>query len=138
MINEKYIPESLSAKDKEKAKKNILESREAYKKGKFIERIKLDSAKTKQSSWTKNFHNKYGNISKEEIIQLLKDKGSVKPEEAIEKIIKKGKGAFYSSGSRPNQSAFSWAWARLYSVLLGGFARKIDKQIVEDHNLPLL
>jgi hypothetical protein len=138
MINEKYIPESLSAKDKEKAKKNILESREAYKKGKFIERIKLDSAKTKQSSWTKNFHNKYGNISKEEIIQLLKDKGSVKPEEAIEKIIKKGKGAFYSSGSRPNQSAFSWSWGRLYSVLLGGFARKIDKQIVEDHKLPLL
>ena len=138
MINEKYVPESLSAEDKEKAKKNILESREAYKKGKFIERIKLESAKEKQSTWTKQFHNKYGNISKEELIQLLKDKKAIKPEEAIEKIIKKGKGAFYSSGSRPNQSAFSWAYARLYSVLLGGFARKIDKQIVDDYNLPLL
>ena len=47
----------------------------------------------------------------------------------------KGKGAYYSSGSRPNQTAHSWAYGRLASVILGGPARKIDKSIWEKYNL---
>ena len=45
---------------------------------------------------------------------------------ALNKIIKKGMGAYYSSGSRPNQTAQSWGKARLYSAISGGPASKSD------------
>jgi hypothetical protein len=138
MINENYIPDYLTPEDKQKAKKNIMESRKAYKKGLFVGRVKLESAKTKKSTYVSKFKNKYGDLSKEELIKLLEEKGAINPRVAIEKILSKGKGAFYSSGSRPNQTEFSWANARLYSVLLGGDARKIDKNIVDEYNLPNL
>jgi hypothetical protein len=51
------------------------------------------------------------------------------PESALKRVIKKGKGAYYSSGSRPNQTAHSWAYARLASVLMNGPARKYDNII---------
>jgi len=47
----------------------------------------------------------------------------------IDKILDKGRGAYYSAGSRPNQTAESWARARLASVIMGGPARRIDKDI---------
>lgn len=138
MIPRRYVPDYLTQEDKEKAKKNIEESREAYKKGKYIERIKLKSAKSKKSNWTTQFKNKYGDLNKSEIVKLLESKGAINANDAIDEILKKGKGAFYSSGSRPLQTAFSWAWARLYSVLLGGNSREIDKDIVNKYKIPLL
>ena len=39
-------------------------------------------------------------------------------------------GAFYSSGSRPNQSAQSWALARLASVILKHGAYKVDRHVL--------
>ena len=48
----------------------------------------------------------------------------------------KGEGAYYSSGSRPNQSPQSWGIGRYSSVLLGGPARRIDKLIVDKYNIP--
>jgi hypothetical protein len=50
---------------------------------------------------------------------------------ALRQIIKKGEGAYYSSGSRPNQSAQSWGYARLASTLTGGPASQIDYKILE-------
>jgi hypothetical protein len=38
-------------------------------------------------------------------------------------------GAYYSSGSRPNQTPMSWGRARLASVIMGGPSRRIDKDI---------
>ena len=38
-------------------------------------------------------------------------------------------GAYYSSGSRPNQTPMSWGRARLASVILNGPSRRIDKNI---------
>ena len=49
---------------------------------------------------------------------------------AQDEIISKGMGAFYSSGSRPNQSAQSWALARLASVILKHGAYKVDRHIL--------
>ena len=47
-------------------------------------------------------------------------------------ILNKGRGAYYSSGSRPNQTPQrTWARARLYSVIMGGPARKVDKKLWE-------
>ena len=47
----------------------------------------------------------------------------------IDKILAKGRGAYYSSGSRPNQTPESWARARLASVIMNGPARKVDIDI---------
>ena len=41
-------------------------------------------------------------------------------------------GAYYSSGSRPNQTPHSWGYARLYSALAGGPAAKVDYHILKD------
>ena len=54
---------------------------------------------------------------------ILKKKG-------IDEIIKKGKAAYFSSGSRPNQTPTSWALARLAAVIMkNGAARKVDMAI---------
>ena len=50
---------------------------------------------------------------------------------ALSKIIKKGQGAFFSSGSRPNQSAQSWGLARLASAITSGKAAAVDYSILE-------
>ena len=51
---------------------------------------------------------------------------------ALAKIINKGAGAYYSSGSRPNQTAQSWGIARLASALTSGKAGAVDYNILND------
>ena len=83
------------------------------------------SAPTKRSSWAEKFAKKYGvQINDKEFIHK-----NIITRTGQEKIIMKGKGAYYSSGSRPNQTAHSWGLARLASVILNGPSRKIDKDI---------
>jgi hypothetical protein len=50
---------------------------------------------------------------------------------SLAKIIKKGEGAYYSSGSRPNQTAQSWGIARLASAITSGKAAVVDYAILE-------
>jgi hypothetical protein len=49
---------------------------------------------------------------------------------SLEAILRKGRGAYYSSGSRPNQTAESWARARLASAITHGKASLVDKDIL--------
>ena len=115
-INPKYVPKSLSEADKKKQIKSIKDK---------TDRPKLKSYTSKRSSWSKKFEDKYNTkITDKTFINknIISNAG-------IEKILLKGKGAYYSSGSRPNQTAFSWAYARLASVIMGGPARKVDKDI---------
>lgn len=89
------------------------------------------SAKTKRSKWVIMFEKKYKTkITDKKFINknILTNVGQ-------KKVMDKGKGAYYSSGSRPNQTASSWAYARLASVIMGGPARKIDKSIWNKYNL---
>tara|TARA_B100000519_G_scaffold107472_1_gene93138 strand:- start:1146 stop:1553 length:408 start_codon:yes stop_codon:yes gene_type:complete len=89
------------------------------------------SAKTKRSNWVIKFEKKYKTkITDKKFIHknIITNTGQ-------KKIMDKGKGAYYSSGSRPNQTASSWAYARLASVILGGPARKIDKDLWNKYNL---
>jgi hypothetical protein len=58
-------------------------------------------------------------------------KASGCPMSVLRAIVKKGEGAYYSSGSRPNQTAHSWAYARLASALTGGKSAKIDFHLVK-------
>ena len=121
-MNKKYVPKSLSKKDKEKQVKSI--------KNKTI-RPKLKSFKSKRSSHTIAFEKKYGvKITNVKWIakNLLRKKG-------IDLILSKGRGAYFSSGSRPNQTPSSWAYARLASVLLKRKAYKIDKSIVDKYKV---
>jgi hypothetical protein len=63
-------------------------------------------------------------------VQLAKKTGcSIK---ALRQIESKGEGAYYSSGSRPNQTAQSWGIARLASALTSGKAGAIDYNILID------
>ena len=48
-IPNKYIPNSLSNKDKKKQQKEIIKSRKAYKKKQFYSRKKMNSFKSKES-----------------------------------------------------------------------------------------
>lgn len=82
-------------------------------------------APTKRSGWVKKFENKYGKkISDKEWIHK-----NIITRTGQQKIIDKGMGAYYSSGSRPNQTPTSWGLARLASVILNGPSRRIDKNI---------
>ena len=91
----------------------------------------LKSYKNKKSSWTKKFKDKYGNITK--LHEISKRTGI--PKKALMAVLKKGRGAYYSSGSRPNQTAESWARARMYSYIMGGPTRKYDKEITKKYNV---
>ena len=80
------------------------------------------SFKSKRSGYTKKFEEKYKTkISDDKFISK-----NIISQTGINKILAKGKGAYYSAGSRPNQTAFSWSRARLASVIMGGPARKVD------------
>ena len=124
----KYIPKRLSKKDKAKQKKQLQKSRAAYKKGIYINRKPLKSFKNKKSQHLINAEKIY-KINKVVINNNLAKKTgcSIK---ALNKIVKKGQGAFFSSGSRPNQSAHSWGIARLASSISGGKAAAIDYNIL--------
>ena len=124
----KYLPKRLSKKDKAKQKKQLKKSRAAYKKGIYINRKPLKSFKNKKSQHLINAEKIY-KVNKIVINNNLAKKTgcSIK---ALNKIVKKGQGAFFSSGSRPNQSAHSWGIARLASSISGGKAAAIDYNIL--------
>ena len=49
----------------------------------------------------------------------------------LDKVYKRGLGAYYSSGSRPKTSAHAWAMGRVKSFVSGkGGARKADKDLL--------
>ena len=124
----KYLPKRLSKKDKAKQKKQLKKSRAAYKKGIYINRKPLKSFKNKKSQHLINAEKLY-KVNKVVINNNLAKKTgcSIK---ALNKIVKKGQGAFFSSGSRPNQSAHSWGIARLASSISGGKAAAVDYNIL--------
>ena len=136
----RYIPKSLSESDKKKQKKQLDKSTKDYKKGKFTEREKLKSFKSKPSSFVKETKKELNitNVKPKTIADRLgkTEKRKKELQEGLEKILMKGKGAYYSSGSRPNQTPFSWGLARVASVIQGGPSRKIDKKIVDKYKIP--
>ena len=50
---------------------------------------------------------------------------------SLKQIVKKGEGAYYSSGSRPNQTPQSWGLARLASSLTSGKSAAVDYDIIK-------
>jgi len=127
----KTYTKGLSKRDSNRQKKNIRTARKSYKKGKYVNRPKLKSYKKKESGWTAKFHKRHPNAKT--IPQIARATGI--PAKALNAVKRKGMGAYYSSGSRPNQTAHSWGMARMYSYILGGPTRKIDREITKKYNV---
>jgi len=126
----RYIPKALSVNDTIKQRRNILKSRKLYKKGIYYQRPKVGSFHSKPSGHIANAENLYKThhiLPNNELARKTKCS-----QKALEKIVNKGRGAYYSSGSRPNQTAESWGLARLASAITGGPASVIDYNIL--HN----
>lgn len=127
-IPKRYIPKFLSKKDYKKQKQNILKSRKLYKKGIYYSRPKLPSFHSKPSNHIQNAEKMYGVNKILPNRELSRKTGC--SQSALEKIVNKGRGAYFSSGSRPNQTAESWGRARLASTITAGKASIIDYGIL--------
>ena len=127
----KYVPKRLTRKDKKKARKELKKSRKAYKKGKYYTRKKVKSFKSKKSNHVVNAMKIYGVKSVSASPKLAKKSGCSIT--GLKKLVSKGAGAYYSSGSRPNQTAMSWGRARMASAITGGKAAAVDFKILEKY-----
>ena len=127
----RYAPRTLSRKDRSKQIAMLKRSRRMYKRGKYYSRS------TKLKSYP-HVASKHVVVAKrmyhmEKIVPnsaLAKATGCSVG--SLKKIVKKGEGAFYSSGSRPNQTPQSWGYARLASAITGGKAAAVDYAILKD------
>ena len=111
----------LKGKDREKQIKSIFEGTVRPK----------TKAPEKRSSHVIKFEKKYNKkITDEEFIHK-----NIITRTGQKKIKEKAMGAYYSGGSRPNQTPASWAFARLASVITGGPARKVDRSIWDKYRI---
>ena len=106
----------------------LSKSKKLYKKGKYYVRKPVRSFTSKKSSHIVNATKMYRVTKIGATPELAKACGCTK--NALAQIIKKGAGAYYSSGSRPNQTPQSWGIARLASSITGGKAAVIDHHIL--------
>jgi len=119
-IPDQYL-KGLKGKDREKQIKSIFEGTVRPK----------TKAPEKRSSHVIKFEKKYNKkITDEGFIHK-----NIITRTGQKKIKDKGMGAYYSGGSRPNQTPESWAFARLASVITGGAARKVDQTIWDKYRI---
>jgi hypothetical protein len=127
----RYVPRALSRKDRRKQIAMLKRSRRMYKRGKYYSRsTKLKSYPHVVSNHVVTAKRMY---HMEKIVPnaaLAKATGCSVG--TLQKIVKKGEGAFYSSGSRPNQTPHSWGYARLASAITGGKAAAVDYAILKN------
>jgi len=129
MIPSRYVS-PLSKQDKIIQQKMILKSRRMYKKGIYQTRKSLASYPHKESKHIVKAKKKFGVTSMVPSAELAKKTGC--PLSVLQKIVQKGEGAYYSSGSRPNQTPQSWGLARLASALTNGKAAKVDANLLRE------
>lgn len=123
-LPKKYLPKSLSPSDRKKQLKSLKSKTNSP-------RPKVKSFKSKRSPHVEKFEKKYGHkITDDAFISK-----NIISKEGIRQILSKGRGAYKSGGSRPNQSSSSWARARLASVITGGKARAVDKKIWDKYKI---
>ena len=130
LINIRYLPKKLTAKDRKKQRNMLLKSRRLYKQNQYYTRKPVKSFSNKTSKHIIKARQIYNVETIGATTELSKKSGCSKT--ALKKIINKGAGAYYSSGSRPNQTAQSWGVARLASALTSGKAGAIDYTILNN------
>jgi hypothetical protein len=129
-VPRRYVPRYLTTKDTKKQRKELIKSRKLYKKGKYYTRKIVPSFKSRKSGHILDAQRIY-NIEKIYPSKELAQKTGCSIE-ALQKIVSKGEGAYFSSGSRPNQTAQSWGLARLASSITGGKASGVDLKILQE------
>tara|TARA_R110002096_G_scaffold248690_1_gene441102 strand:- start:19652 stop:20131 length:480 start_codon:yes stop_codon:yes gene_type:complete len=112
--NKKYVPKTLTKEDKKKQIKSLKEQKD---------RPKVKSFESKRSPFVIRFEKKFGFP----ITDKTKINKTLLSTTGINKILKKGMSAYYTAGSRPNQTKESWSYARLASSLLFGKASEVDR-----------
>lgn len=129
-IPRQYL-EGLGPLGRLKQSEAIRASRAEYERtGKVFNRPTVSNAPTRRSTHAAKFEKKYG--------FSVADTAKVKrefPDVDVDGILSKGRAAYGSSGSRPNTTIAAWANARLASVLTGGNALKVDKDLVGPNGL---
>ena len=124
----RYLPDSLSTRDKVRQRKELTKSRNLYKQRKYYTRKAMRSFKSKPSKHLDKARRIYHVENIRPTKELSRRTGcSVK---GLRQIVKKGEGAYYSSGSRPNQTSQSWGLARLASAITGGKSAVVDFDII--------
>ena len=116
----RYLPKVLTKKDKKTQIKMLIKSKKLYKKNKYYTRKQLPSYKNKVSNHILNARKIYNIKSITPNKELAIKTGCNLS--TLNQIVKKGEGAYYSSGSRPNQTPKSWGLARLASSITSGKA----------------
>ena len=128
-VPRRYIPKQLTRKDRKIQQRELKRSRRLYQQGKYYTRTKLASFPTKVSPHILAARKVYNITDVRPSALLAKKTGcSLK---ALQHIVKKGVGAYFSSGSRPNQTGLSWGYARLASAITGGKASAVDYTILK-------
>ena len=126
----RYLPSLLTIKDKVRQTRMLRKSQKMYKRGKYYTRKPVSSFKSKPSKHLANARRIYKVQNVLPNTELSKVTGcSI---DALKKIVNKGEGAYFSSGSRPNQTAQSWGYARLASAITGGKSAAVDYKILEE------
>ena len=124
-----YLPDTLSRRDKTRQRAELTKSRKLYKQRKYYTRKAMKSFTSKPSKHLDRARRIYGVEHIRPSRELSKLTGcSLK---GLRQIVKKGEGAYFSSGSRPNQTAQSWGNARLASTITGGNASAVDFHIID-------
>jgi len=126
----RYLPKNITEKDKQKQYAMLIKSKKQYTKHKYYIRKKLSSYKNIKSKHGANARKIYDitNITPSKELSL---KTGCKIS-ALRQIVKKGEGAYYSSGSRPNQTPQSWGLARLASSITSGKSAAVDYDIIQN------
>ena len=128
-VPQRYIPRNLTEKDKKKQTSMLRKSRKLYKQHKYYTRKSVASFKSKPSGHVAKARALYNVEKIRPSADLAKATGcSV---QSLKKIVNKGEGAYYSSGSRSNQTPQSWGYARLASAITAGNASRVDYDILE-------
>jgi hypothetical protein len=125
----RYLPASLTKKDKQKQIKMLMKSKKLYRtKKQYYTRKPLASYKNKTSNHILNARKIYNIKNLTPSKELAQKTGCSLS--ALNQIVKKGQGAYFSSGSRPNQTSQSWGIARLASSITAGKAAAVDYDII--------
>ena len=125
----RYLPDRLSRRDRTRQRNELTKSRRLYKQNKYYTRKSVKSFKSKPSKHVDNARRLYHIQNIRPTRELSTRSGcSLK---GLRQIVRKGEGAYYSSGSRPNQTPQSWGYARLASAITGGNASAVDFHIID-------
>ena len=128
-VPKRYVPQILTRRDSKTVRRELSKSRRAYRAGIYYTRRKVSSFPSKKSDHIIRAEKIYG-IDKVVPSKVLAAKTGCSIH-ALSKIERKGQGAYFSSGSRPNQTAHSWGRARLASAITGGKSAAVDFSILD-------